>query len=96
MNSNTHNHAVRVWDFDDGSVYVEVDKRNRPTSTIVADAHRRPWQKSPLFVNLRRGLMIGEPRMALGGISIKNAKAARKVLIGYFESMGRTVLNVRK
>lgn len=93
---NTHNHAVRVWDFDDGSVYVEVDKRRRDRKTIVANAHDRPDSKSPLYVNLRRGLMIGEPRMAIEGLSINNAKDARKVLIGYFETMGRRVLNVRK
>ena len=91
-----YQHAVRVWDFDDGSVYVEVDKRNRTHDQIVTDAHSRPNSTSPLYTNLRRGLMIGEPRVAIDGLSINNAKDARKVLIGYFETMGRRVLNVRK
>jgi len=97
-NMKTHQYYVRLYPFDDGAAYIEVDKTSprRNRASIVKNANA-PWMRanatSNLYERLRRGEMESDPIVLVENLSKNDAKDARKMFIDYFKARGREIVN---
>ena len=88
------NHFVEIYEMVDGSVYISPRVHQRTEPQILRDAHTSESQ-SPVYQALRTPGMFSGRRVIFSNLSKSQAESRAKVLIEFYRSYGRKVLNVK-
>jgi len=87
-------HIVELYEMVDGSIYISPRTHERTEEQIIRDAHNSDSQ-SPVYQALRTPGMFAGKRVIFRNLSKSQADSKAKVLIEFYKSFGRKVLNVK-
>ena len=88
------NHIVEIYEMVDGSLYVSPRTHERTEEQILRDAHNSD-STSPVYQALRTPGMFSGKRVIFRDLSKSQAESRAKILIEFYRSFGRRVLNVK-
>ena len=88
-----NNYFIDEYHFLDGSIYIAPRSKDRTDQQIMQDGQRIE-NTSPVYVALRAGLFAFQRRIK-SGIDKTTAENGAKILMDFYRSLGRDVLNVK-